>query len=283
MNVLLVIDLKSAASLQLAQAGAAATGGIDSVWDFAVKGGILMIPIAACSLVAMALSAERLFSLRREKVIPPGFANEIKGALELTPGDTAKAISLCHARPSPIARVCEAALTRWDRPVADVEKYVTETGHREAMGLRKHVRGLSVIASVSPLLGLLGTIFGMIKAFQTVATSGEALGKTEMLAGGIYEAMITTAAGLIVAIPTLILYHFIGSKIERLVLEMDAACIALVEERTLDARRVSPVELMSSSTSSSFSGEPLASSSRVSVTSPNGAVLVSTAELVASH
>ncbi|MGE3108077.1 MAG: MotA/TolQ/ExbB proton channel family protein [Phycisphaerales bacterium] len=226
-------QLWSGSSVDLIAQAAPSGAGIASVWDFAVKGGILMIPIAICSLIAIALGAERLISLRRERVIPSRFLSDIRAALSAAPPDLARARALCESRPSPMARICEAALARWSRPVEEVEKHVAEMGQREAMGLRKYVRGLSVIASVSPLLGLLGTIFGMIRAFQTVATSGEALGKTEMLAGGIYEAMITTAAGLIVAIPTLILYHFIGSRVERLVLEMDAACISLVEERTL--------------------------------------------------
>jgi biopolymer transport protein ExbB len=88
---------------------------------------------------------------------------------------------------------------------------------------------LQVIGAIAPLLGLLGTIFGMIQAFQTVATSAEALGKTELLAKGIYEAMVTTAAGLLVAIPSVIGYHWISAKIETLVAEMDRICVDLVE------------------------------------------------------
>jgi biopolymer transport protein ExbB len=92
------------------------------------------------------------------------------------------------------------------------------------------MRVLSVIAAISPLMGLTGTIFGMIKAFQTVATSGDALGKTELLATGIYEAMITTAAGLLVAIPALILYHVISARVDRLVAELDETCIEFIDD-----------------------------------------------------
>jgi biopolymer transport protein ExbB len=182
--------------------------------------------IAICSLLALALAVERLVCLRRSKVIPSGFVESVRAMLADGPE---RALAYCRASPSPMARIFEAALRRWDRPIEHVEKHVAEAGLRETAILRRHLRGLSVIAAVSPLLGLLGTIVGMIKAFRTVAGSPDALGRTELLAGGIYEAMVTTAAGLIVAIPTLLLYHSLAGRIDRLVLEMDAACLELVE------------------------------------------------------
>lgn len=197
-----------------------------TIWELTLKGGIVMIPIAICSLVAMALVVERFISLRRSRVIPRGFIESIQSMLVDGPR---RALDYCKASPSPIARVFEAALRRWDRPLDQVEKHITEAGLRETALLRKHLRGLSVIAAVAPLLGLLGTIFGMIKAFRTVADNADALGRTELLAGGIYEAMVTTAAGLIVAIPTVLLYHLIAGRIDRLVMDMDAACIELAE------------------------------------------------------
>jgi len=103
--------------------------------------------------------------------------------------------------------------------------------------LRKYLRVLAVIASIAPLMGLLGTIFGMIQAFQTVAASGSALGRTEMLAMGIYQAMITTAAGLLVAIPVLIAYHWIVAKIERLVMEIDQMTVEFIEAHAAGRRR----------------------------------------------
>gem|GEM_PF-6921181 len=115
-------------------------------------------------------------------------------------------------------------------PIDLLERHIQEEGEREVIKLRRFLRSLSVIAAIAPLMGLLGTIFGMIKAFQTVATSGEALGKAEMLATGIYEAMITTAAGLLVAIPALIAYHWISSKIEHHVTEIDRVTCDFVEE-----------------------------------------------------
>jgi biopolymer transport protein ExbB len=197
-----------------------------TVWDLAIKGGPVMIPIAICSLVALALVVERLLSLRRVKVMPPEFVAGIRPALSR---GQAAALEFCRSHDSPSARVLEAGIRRWDSSAEQVEKRITEAGLRETTLLRKNFRGLVVISAVSPLLGLLGTIFGMITAFRTVAASADALGKTELLASGIYEAMVTTAAGLIVAIPTLLIYHALAAKVDRLVFDMDAACIDLVE------------------------------------------------------
>lgn len=201
-----------------------------SLWELVVKGGPMMVPIALASLVALAVVAERMAMLRRKHVIPAGFLDGLGRALESSGGDAKAGLDYCRGKPSPISRICAAGLARAGRPLELIEKRITEQGEQEILHLRKRLRVLSVIASVTPLLGLTGTIFGMIEAFQTVAFQGEALGRTEQLAGGIYEAMVTTAAGLLVAIPALIFYHMLASRIERLVAEMDRASISFVEE-----------------------------------------------------
>lgn len=230
----------------LAQVGAepGATTPSTSLWELALKGGPMMVPIALCSLVALAVVFERLATLRKGSIIPPKFMAGLKKILVEHPGDRERALEYCRTSNSPIGRICEAGLSRPGRTIETIEKRITEAGEHEVLRLRKYLRSLSVIAAVSPLLGLTGTIFGMIRAFQTVAFSGEALGKTEQLAGGIYEAMVTTAAGLIVAIPALIFYNLISAKIDRLVAEMDRASIEFAEEffdssgRAGEARRV---------------------------------------------
>ena len=208
----------------------AASAQIQSVWDFILKGGPMMIPIALCSFIALTVIVERLVSLRRRNVVPPDFLSGLKAAMKIGEEDRSKAISHCQANDSPLASILAAGVRRLSEPVELLEKHIQEAGERAVVGLRKNLRALSVIGSICPLLGLLGTIFGMIKAFQTVATSGEALGKTELLAEGIYQAMITTAAGLLVAIPVIIAYHLIAGKIDRLMNEMDEMTIEFVEE-----------------------------------------------------
>jgi biopolymer transport protein ExbB len=203
---------------------------VQSVWDFVQKGGLMMIPIGLCSLVAFTVIVERFISLRRGNVIPAAFLPGLRKVLKAKPGDKDVAIAYCRKSRSPVARVFAAGLKKLNGSPELMEKHIQEAGEREVVKLRKYVRSLSVIASVTPLMGLLGTIFGMITAFQTVAVSGEALGKTEMLAGGIYQAMITTAAGLTVAIPVLICYHWISAKIDRLVTDIDHMTVEFMDE-----------------------------------------------------
>ncbi len=202
---------------------------VQSVWDFVVKGGPVMIPIGLCSLVALTVIVERLVSLRRRVVIPGEVLPGVTGLLSVDGGDRDKALEFCKANGSPLSNVLAAGIKCLGEPVELLERHIQEAGQREASILRKFLRLLSVLASIAPLLGLLGTIFGMINAFQTVAASGEALGKTELLAKGIYEAMITTAAGLMVAIPVILAYHWLAAKVEGLVAEMDRITVDFAE------------------------------------------------------
>ena len=200
----------------------------------------MMIPIGLCSLIALTVNIERLTLLRRKRVIPPAFMPGLKEVLNGKPGDTEAALVYCRQSTSAVANVLAAGIKKIDRCSPEIiEKSIEEAGQREVLKLRKHLRALAVIASVTPLMGLLGTIIGMITAFQTVAVSGEALGKTEMLAGGIYQAMITTAAGLSVAIPVLICYHWISAKIDTLVADIDHMSVDFVDEFG-DGHRPSP-------------------------------------------
>lgn len=222
-----------------AGAGASATE-LGSAWDFVLKGGPVMIPIGLCSFVAMTIVIERLVSLRRKQVIPPQFLAQLNERLDDGDGDHAKALAYCEEDGSPIAKVLAAGLKRMGQPIETIEKYIVQAGEGVVFKLRKNLRALAVIASITPLLGLLGTIFGMIAAFQTVATSGEALGRTEVLAKGIYQAMITTAAGLMVAIPVLIAYHFFTTKIDHLVRDLDVMTVDFIETHGLAVKSSGP-------------------------------------------
>jgi len=239
-----ILGLAQAVLAQDGSTGVAeTTTQVGSVWDFVVKGGPMMIPIGLCSFVAMTVAIERLVSLRRKQVIPPNFLNELNQRLDNGHEDYAKALSYCEQDGSPVAVVFAAALKRMGQSIETIEKHIAQAGEGVVFKLRRNLRSLSVIASIAPLLGLLGTIFGMIDAFQTVAISGESLGKTELLAKGIYQAMITTAAGLMLAIPVLIAYHFFSTKIEHLVRELDVMTVDFVEahaQRSLPEHTVGP-------------------------------------------
>lgn len=207
--------------------GASSELAVQSVWDFVVKGGPMMVPIGLCSLVVAAVALERFISLRRTRVIPAGFEEEALGQIDR--GGVLGAGEWCRGHGSPVARICAAGLSRLPLGIDAAERHAVEAGGREVQLLRRRLRALAVVASVAPLMGLLGTIFGMIRAFQTVALSGEALGRTELLARGIYEAMITTAAGLLVAIPALVLHHWLTARIESLVGDMDRVAVGVLQ------------------------------------------------------
>jgi len=142
--------------------------------------------------------------------------------------DRDEAIDLCVKNPSPIATICAAALKRYGRPAVEVEQMVLDAGERVSNQLRKHLRVFSAISNVTPLLGLLGTVLGMIEAFNSIAGSN-AMGRPELLAGGIGQALITTAAGLLVAIPAYLAYMYFISKTDRLLMEMDAYAQKVVD------------------------------------------------------
>jgi biopolymer transport protein ExbB len=184
-------------------------------------GGVAMYPIVLCSIVMVAFAIERMVVLRRRRVIPRDFVKRFLEHLERGELDQAEALKLCEENGSPIAEVFEHGVRKWGKPAVEVEQAIIDGGERQVSQLRRHLRILNSISTVSPLLGLLGTTIGMITCFNEVASSS-AMGKSEKLAGGIGEALISTASGLIVAIPAIVLYSFFAARVDDLVMEMDA-------------------------------------------------------------
>ncbi|MBL7134260.1 MAG: MotA/TolQ/ExbB proton channel family protein [Phycisphaerae bacterium] len=197
-----------------------------SLFSLILKGGYVMIPLGLCSVLALAMAVERFISLKRDKILPPEFVSGIKGAFAGS-GDIDKAVAYCEERPSPISNVFRAGISRVLHGAASVEKAIEDAGSREVDKLKRSLRPLSVIATVAPLLGLLGTVYGMISAFQSASAMG--VGKADRLATGIYEALVTTAAGLTLAIPVLVVYQILCSRVDKLVDHMDDEAIEFLE------------------------------------------------------
>lgn len=191
------------------------------LFDTVLAGGPLMIPIGLCSIIALAFGVERLVMLRRRRVIPKDFVTRFLRHLEQGELDRRTALELCEDNRSPVAEVFAHGVRKWGKPSVEVEQAIIDGGERQVSYLRKHLRILNAVATISPLLGLLGTVIGMIMCFNQIATSS-AMGKSEQLAGGIGVALITTAGGLAVAIPALILYMYLAGRIDSLVMEMDS-------------------------------------------------------------
>lgn len=184
-----------------------------------------MYPIIACSILSLAIFLEKLWSLRRKKNVPIDFLREIEQLLK--ENNSTKALSLCDTNPSSIARIFSVGIKHYGKKREVIKERIEEVGRREASLLEKYVDALATIASVSTLLGLLGTIAGMIKIFSVI--SSQSVVNPSTLAGGISEALYTTAAGLTVAIPTLIFYRYVTSKSRALVLEMEECSTQVVE------------------------------------------------------
>ncbi len=192
--------------------------GEETMFDLLWKGGPVMIPLGLGSVLAVAIMIERFISLRRERVIPPDFIDKLASTRK---GDTsaAKAIAFCEETGGAVGKIFKAGLQRLGKGEEAVEKAIEDAGYREADKLKRSLRGLSIIATVSPLLGLLGTVYGMIEAFQTASSVG--MGKSDVLAKGIYEALVTTATGLTIAIPVLLVYQFLSGKVDGIVDDLD--------------------------------------------------------------
>jgi len=191
------------------------------LWSIVTGGGPLMIPIAVCSLILLAFVLERAISLRRGRVIPRPFVKRFLKQLRDGQLDRAEALTLCKGSGSPVSEVFAGAIRKWGRPAVEVEQAIIDNGERVTNGLRRYLRVINGVATVTPLLGLLGTVVGMIRAFNNIATV-DAMGRPELLAKGIGEALLTTAAGLTVAIPAIIFYLFFVSRVDRLIIDIDA-------------------------------------------------------------
>jgi biopolymer transport protein ExbB len=167
-------------------------------------------------------------------VIPGPFVRLFIQQLRERQLDRQSALELCQQNRSPVAEVFGAAMKKWGRPAVEVEQAIIDEGERVANGLRRYLRLFNGIATLTPLLGLLGTVFGMISSFNAIATA-DAMGRPELLAGGISQALITTAAGLTVAIPALTAYLWFVGRVDRLIIDIDALGQQVVECIAADA------------------------------------------------
>lgn len=197
-----------------------------NLFETFLKGGIFMWPILFCSVMAVAFALERLIALRRTVVFPTKLLHEVKTlAQEQKLQD---AIKLCETNNSVFARMLLACLRKVHSSAFEIETTLESAGDRALIELRTNTKALGVIADVAPLLGLLGTVQGMIMAFDVVAKTG-ALGRAEKLAESIAVALLTTAFGLLIAVPSVIFYHYFRARTDALLKSMEEACLEIIE------------------------------------------------------
>jgi len=200
-----------------------------SLWELAVQGGIFMIPIALASIVAIAFSIERMIGLKTERILPAELILKLRQLISERGIDPRKAWAACQEHPSPLANSLQAAILKAGRPHAEVEKAVEDAVGRETSDMLRNLRPVNVVASIAPLLGLLGTVQGMILAFMvTSSTSSTGNAKAQELAQGIYTALVTTFAGLSVAVVSVLLANYLEGRIERLLRLMEDLFVDLL-------------------------------------------------------
>jgi biopolymer transport protein ExbB len=200
------------------------------MWEIIRAGGGFMWPIIICSIAAVAIILERLWTLQSNRVIPRDLAQKVWNWIEADQLSDKLVVAL--EQNSPLGKLLAIGLANRDKPREIMVERLEDGGRHVIHDLERFLNTLGTIAAVAPLLGLLGTVAGIIHAFNAITASG--LGDPRTLSGGIGEALITTAAGLTVAIPSLIAYRFLRSKVERLVIRMEKEAMKLVD--ALDER-----------------------------------------------
>lgn len=197
-----------------------------SMFELLSQGGVLMIPLFILSLVAIYVIAERWRSINNSRVETEGFLRTVEGMLK--DGDRERALTYCDGIDKPLARIMKAGIRRLGRPIQDIEDALSNAGKKETFHLEKRMNWLATIAGVAPLVGFTGTVTGMIEAFMDIQ-SLQGNVNPSVLAGGIWEALITTATGLIVGIIAYGFYNFLLGKINRTVHELENASADFID------------------------------------------------------
>ncbi|MEN8170964.1 MAG: MotA/TolQ/ExbB proton channel family protein [Pseudomonadota bacterium] len=195
------------------------------MFELVTAGGWLMLPIMLCSVAALAIIGERFWVLKQEKVLPTNLVSDV-WQMHKQRKLNQENIKLLRDS-SPLGRILAAGLINMHHEREVMKEAIEETGRQVVQELERFLNTLGTIASITPLLGLLGTVIGMIKVFAAITSLG--VGNPAVLAGGISEALITTASGLSVAIPSLMFYRYFRGKVDALVLKMEEEALKMVE------------------------------------------------------
>ncbi len=197
------------------------------MWQMIKEGGVLMVPIILCSVVGLAVSIERVWHLYRARIDTKKFMEAITGSIKRN--KIIQALELCDQTPGPIAHIVKAGVLKHDRGKNEIKEAIEDVGLHEVARLEKNLNILATVAHICPLLGLLGTVTGMMEAFQVIrdkAVIGSPVNPGD-LAGGISTALITTAAGLAVAIVFYVTYNYLVSRVENVIFEMEQSATDL--------------------------------------------------------
>ena len=193
--------------------------------NYILQGGVIMLPIVLCSILACGIVIERLWNLRRKRILRYDILHRIEELLREQ--KIPEATTLCKRHQSTMTRILLVAILNYDRPKAEIKEMIEEHGRQEVPVLERYLTSLGTIASISPFLGLLGTVVGLLKVFEAISQTG-GVTNAAVLSEGIHNALITTVAGLCVAIPSLVAYNYFARKAEGLILEVERVALRLL-------------------------------------------------------
>ncbi|MGE5197582.1 MAG: MotA/TolQ/ExbB proton channel family protein [Deltaproteobacteria bacterium] len=198
------------------------------LWKVFLAGGPVMWPILLCSIFALAIILEKFFYLNKITIDTKDFLDKILDKMKRH--QIKDALQICDYSKNPISNILKAGILKYDRPRDQIKEAIEDASLYEVPKLEKNLSVLATLAHISPLLGLLGTVTGMVRCFQTIQTKATTFHPVSPgdLAGGIWEALLTTVAGLVVAIPTFVVYNYLVNRVNNFVLEMEKASTELV-------------------------------------------------------
>ncbi|MCF7920193.1 MAG: MotA/TolQ/ExbB proton channel family protein [Candidatus Cloacimonetes bacterium] len=199
---------------------------MDKILSVLVSGGIVMVPLAICSVLALAIIIEKFIVLRKSKLLNPEIISVIKNLSH--PEDIPLALNVTSNYKAPLSQLVSIILENARQPVDDIKEDVSDQGRQEIRFLERGLGILETVAAIAPILGLLGTVFGMIDVFATISQMG--VGDAASLSSGISEALVSTAFGLSIGIPTLVLYNYFSRRAHDLILDMENLCNELIRK-----------------------------------------------------
>ncbi len=213
--MILQINLQDSINTAVAEAGELKL----SYWELAMKGGWIMIPIAILSVIAVYIFIERYLAIKKASQTDINFMNKIKDYIHDDKIDSA--LALCQSTNSPVARMIEKGLQRIGRPLNDINAAIETIGNLEISTLEKSLPTLATVSGAAPMIGFLGTVIGMIRAFYDMSNAGNNI-DVSLLSNGIYTAMVTTVAGLMVGILAYLAYNILVAKVEKVIFQLEA-------------------------------------------------------------
>ncbi|MEE4311775.1 MAG: MotA/TolQ/ExbB proton channel family protein [candidate division KSB1 bacterium] len=190
---------------------------MEDIWIMLQRGGIIMIPLILCSIISLAIIIEKIIALRKKKIINSEIVSVIENIK--SNADIDLAVSICEKHKGVFSNIIQIGLNNVEKTREQVKELFIDQGRQETRVLERGLGILETIAAIAPLLGLLGTVIGMIKVFNVISVQG--VGQAEALSGGISEALITTVVGLSIGIPTLVFYNYFTDKAEDIILDIE--------------------------------------------------------------